>query len=66
MTFLTPRIVSMQHIANQRPTIQISPMRFCRGPRCNHGAGKLRSIQQFKNRAGDPVFKYCALCRGAK
>jgi len=41
----------------------ITATRRCEGFRCN---GRRRSIQQFRNKKGEAIFKYCRLCRGVK
>lgn len=61
-----PARTEEKHRANQKPlTCLPSKQRMCYGPRCRHGRGQLRSIQQFMNRAGKPVYGLCELCRGA-
>lgn len=67
MTYQSPAATDAQHIRNQSksPINTVTARRYCKGSRCRNGSGQWRSIQQFTNSAGEAVFKYCSLCRGA-
>ena len=62
----SPATTDWQHLDNRviSPTHTVTPRRLCKGPRCRHGRGQMRSIRQFCNAQNQPVYTYCKLCRG--
>lgn len=64
MTYQSPATTQYIHQVvnkNLSPVHTVSKRLRCVGPRCR---GKHRSIQQFRNKKGEAVFKFCRLCRG--